>query len=72
MIPMLLPREASAYLLERGVSHTVQTLAKLRYVGGGPRYRKIGARVAYPVAELDAYVKTLVSGLYSSTKDYGS
>ena len=42
--------EAAAYL---GVSSS--WLAKLRCVGGGPRYAKIGRRVTYAESDLDAW-----------------
>jgi len=42
--------EAAAYL---GVSSSY--VNKLRCVGGGPRYAKIGRRVTYRVSDLDAW-----------------
>ncbi|MEQ8769222.1 MAG: helix-turn-helix domain-containing protein [Phycisphaerales bacterium] len=48
----LTPPEASRYL-----SVSVKELERLRRVGGGPRYAKLGRKlVRYPVAELDAWV----------------
>jgi predicted DNA-binding transcriptional regulator AlpA len=35
-----------------------QTLAKLRVKGGGPRYLKVGARVFYPLSELDQWTSS--------------
>lgn len=32
-----------------------RTLEKLRTIGGGPRFRKLGRRVVYTVADLDAW-----------------
>jgi hypothetical protein len=32
-----------------------RTLEKLRTLGGGPRFRKLGRRVVYVLAELDAW-----------------
>ncbi|WP_129640821.1 MULTISPECIES: helix-turn-helix transcriptional regulator [Steroidobacteraceae] len=32
-----------------------RTLEKLRTVGGGPRFRKLGRRVLYKLADLDAW-----------------
>ncbi|AHG91862.1 hypothetical protein J421_4325 [Gemmatirosa kalamazoonensis] len=43
------------------------TLAKLRVVGGGPPYIKIGARVVYEVADLEAWVAA--RGKRRSTSD---
>jgi len=33
-----------------------QTLAKLRCIGGGPPFRKVGAKVFYPKAELEKWI----------------
>ena len=33
-----------------------QTLAKLRSIGGGPPFLKLGAKVFYPLAELEAWI----------------
>lgn len=51
--PLLLKqREAAAYL---GVSSSF--LEKRRVYGGGPRFAKIGRRVAYRQVDLDAWVE---------------
>lgn len=36
---------------------TLGTLAQWRYRQVGPPYRKLGARVVYPIDELDAWVE---------------
>lgn len=33
-----------------------QTLAKLRTIGGGPPFLKLGAKVFYPIPELEAWI----------------
>lgn len=33
-----------------------QTLAKLRSIGGGPPFLKLGAKVFYPLPELEAWI----------------
>ena len=39
------PRQASEYLRDQyGISRAVATLAKLRCVGGGPAYHKLGGK----------------------------
>lgn len=48
---------------------SVSTLNKLRVFGGGPVFLKLGRRVAYDVADLDAW---LTSRRRSSTSDDGS
>lgn len=63
----LTPRDASAWLLERGISRTPSTLAKLRCLGGGPPYRRDGRRVLYPLADLEAWAGTILSPLVRST-----
>lgn len=35
---------------------STRSMERLRETGGGPKYAKIGARVLYPQAELDAWV----------------
>ena len=45
-------RQAAAYL---GLSP--KTLIKMRITGDGPRYAKVGRRVIYDVADLDAWVE---------------
>lgn len=42
------------------------TLAKYRSVGGGPMFIKLGARVVYNIADLDAWMR---SRTYSSTAE---
>lgn len=32
-----------------------RTLEKLRTIGGGPRFRKLGRRIVYKVADLDSW-----------------
>jgi hypothetical protein len=45
------PEETSAYL-----RIAKQTLAKWRSAGGGPRFVRIGGRIFYDVADLDAFI----------------
>ena len=48
--------EASKYLAELGLPHTVSTLAKLRTIGGGPVYLRIGRNIRYRRHRLHEYV----------------
>lgn len=48
---VLTERETAEYL---NISH--RTLQKLRVVGGGPQYVKIGRSVRYRAADLDAFL----------------
>jgi Helix-turn-helix domain len=45
------------------------TLEKLRSVGGGPPYKRVGACILYPEAELLAWIEALL--LHRSTADGG-
>ncbi|WP_053461496.1 MULTISPECIES: helix-turn-helix transcriptional regulator [Stenotrophomonas maltophilia group] len=47
--------DAAAYL---GLSHS--TLEKMRHMGRGPRYLKVGGRVFYRQSDLDAYLEAAV------------
>jgi len=47
----LTPNQAAEYI---GLS--TSTLAKMRHRGDGPRYMKVGNRVRYAVADLDAFM----------------
>ena len=49
-----LPVEAAS----RHVGLSVSTLNKLRVFGGGPVFLKLGRRVAYDLADLDAWLAT--------------
>jgi hypothetical protein len=64
-------REASNYLRNKfGISRTPATLAKLRVLGTGPEFVKVGSRdVAYPEAGLDAFAEALVSRPLRSTSE---
>ncbi|MBB1603829.1 helix-turn-helix domain-containing protein [Variovorax sp. UMC13] len=42
-----------------------RTLEKLRVNGGGPRFRKLGARVVYTVVDLRAWADTRILGMTS-------
>jgi hypothetical protein len=48
----LTPADASEYLKRRFGIGAPRWLAKLRCIGGGPRYRRIGRRVLYKEQDL--------------------
>lgn len=57
--------------VEAAAAHTglsTSTLNKLRVFGGGPVFMKLGRRVAYDVADLDAW---MAARRRRSTSDYG-
>jgi hypothetical protein len=45
-----------------------RTLEKYRVLGGGPKYKKLGARVFYSIADLDEW---LASRTFEMTSDPG-
>lgn len=49
------PNQAGAYL---GLAS--QTLARWRIEGGGPQFLKLGSRIRYDVADLDAWLNARV------------
>jgi hypothetical protein len=54
--------EAPAYLQEKfGLHITGQSLAQRAVYGNGPRFQKVGVRVYYPEAELDAFAMKLLA-----------
>ena len=61
--PLLSPRDAAAYL---GISKSF--LDKRRVRGDGPRFRKIGRRVAYALPDIDQW---LDGHAHSSTSSVG-
>ena len=55
--PMMTTSRASDYLRTvYGISRTSATLAKLRCLGGGPRFVKVSSNVLYSREALDAWV----------------
>lgn len=62
--------DACVYLKERhGIDRKVGTLAKLACNGGGPRFEKANRIPLYPEPELDAWARSIISPLMSSTSD---
>ena len=53
----------------RFLSLSGRTLEKHRTYGTGPTYRKLGGRVVYAIAELEAWAKR---GIRQSTSDSGT
>ena len=62
-LPLVLDAAQAASRLGLSVS----TLAKLRLSGAGPAYSKLGRRVVYRLADLDAWV---TENRYRSTSEY--
>jgi hypothetical protein len=65
-------KEASRYLLDVwSISRTPSTLAKLACVGGGPKFESAGRIPLYQPSQLDAWVRSIMTGLRASTSDAG-
>jgi hypothetical protein len=58
---LLQPGAASEHLKDRGVNRTVATLAKLRCLGGGPPWHRVGRNVVYSTDDLDAWAAGIIS-----------
>ena len=64
----LRPNAASAYLAERwAIRATTKTLAKLRCIGGGPRFRSANRDIIYELSSLDVWATERIS-----SRDFGS
>jgi hypothetical protein len=63
-IEYLTPEEVSARFRGRV---SVRTLSNWRCLGTGPKYRKIGGRILYPVSEIEAYEQSRTA---ASTSTY--
>jgi hypothetical protein len=62
--------EASAYLkVTHGIERKPTTLAKYASCGGGPKFEYIGKVPVYTPAELDAWAKSILSGVCATTAD---
>jgi len=65
--------DASTYLREVWcIDRKASTLAKLACLGGGPKFEHAGRIPVYLESELDAFAKSILSPLKSSTSDTGS
>lgn len=65
-----IPRsQAPAYLAERGLKFSKNTLAKLATVGGGPEYCIFGGRAYYTAPGLDAWIAEKLSAPRRSTSE---
>lgn len=60
---------AAEHLQKRFGFGAVRTLRKLRCVGGGPTFRRVGRMIVYEPAALDAWAMSRMSGPMRSTSD---
>jgi hypothetical protein len=64
----LRPEPAAEFLRARIGQGSPKTLAKLRTIGGGPPFRKVGSRwIVYEVAGLIEWADAKISGPFTST-----
>lgn len=59
--------EAAAYLAERGLRVSRNTLQKWATVGGGPLYRRFGNKAVYLPGDLDTWVENKMTTPRTST-----
>ena len=70
--PRFNPVEASDYLAAiHGTPVAIATLAKLRCLGGGPRFDKFGRLIFYERGNLDTWVSERLAESRKSTSDKG-
>jgi len=63
------PAEAVIFLNNEGYKTTQTTLAKLRCLGGGPIFQKMGKRVRYTPARLREFAASRLSPELRSTSE---
>lgn len=65
---LLTAPQASDYLREKhGINRAPATLNKLRTVGGGPKFRRVGRHIFYVPGALDEWAASLLSAEMAST-----
>lgn len=65
------PVQAATLLADAGLPVSRNYLAKLRCIGGGPRFRKFGKHVLYRHADLTAWADARMSAPLANTADVG-
>jgi hypothetical protein len=65
----LSPYEASQFLRTIGLPTAATTLAKLRCVGGGPRFSKFGRKPVYTRQSLEDFARAKLSREVASTSE---
>jgi hypothetical protein len=70
---LLRRKEAARYLQQTyGIPISMQTMAKLAVVGGGPLFFKAGRFPLYAIVDLDAWARLKLGPKRRSTSDYHS
>ena len=65
----LQPKHAAEYITETGLMASAKSLAKLRSVGGGPRFRRFGRRVVYERLAIDQWIEERLTRECANTSD---
>lgn len=63
------PKEAAAYLAQRGLKTAESTLGKLRVIGGGPRFHKWGRQPLYDETDLAEWAEQRLGTPRRSTSE---
>lgn len=61
--------DAAQFLSDRGVPTAPRTLANKRWAGTGPLFVKVGLRVRYRRADLEAYAERMIGQPVRSTAE---
>jgi hypothetical protein len=70
MHPVLLDTAAAAHWLsDHGIRRSPATLRKLRCLGGGPRFRRLGNKPVYTESDLIAWIEERLSEPMGSTSE---
>jgi hypothetical protein len=65
------PADAAQLLVDAGFPLSKNYLAKLRCLGGGPRFHKFGSRVLYRQPDLMEWAESRLSDSMANTADAG-
>ena len=69
-IQLLRPDQASEFLTAAGFPTARATLAKLRCVGSGPKFRRFGRLIVYSPTDLQDWASEKISAPLSNTSQY--
>jgi hypothetical protein len=67
---LLRPDQASKFLTAAGFPTARATLAKLRCVGSGPKFRRFGRFIVYSPSDLQDWAHEKISDPLSNTSQY--
>ena len=67
---LLRPDQAANFLTAAGFPTARATLAKLRCVGSGPKFRRFGRLIVYSPSDLNEWARERISEPLSNTSQY--